>query len=131
LDQLKLNLEDKVEQMTMAIRNEETNALAVDDEIKRLLDYKTRMLNRAETIKKHIKLSMEQNGIKSLKFNNFSLTVAKTAGRVVIENEALIPKKYWIEKKIHTIDKMKIKEDLKNRNITGAKLFSGTSLRIK
>jgi len=131
LDQLKLTLEEKVENMTMAMRNFETTAVAIDDEIKRLQELKKSAQNRAVTIKKYIHSGMEQQGLKRLEFTNFQLLIAKCPPSVDIQSETDVPAEFWVTKKVHSIDKKKLKDALKEGEVEGAELKQSTSLRIK
>lgn len=130
LSQLNLNLEEKVENMTMAMRTFEVGALAIDEEIKRLTQLKNNNKQKAETVKRYIKAGMEDNKITKLEFTNFKLSIAKNPPSVIITDESKL-KDYEIEKITHSIDKAKLKKDLKEKEVEGAELIQGTSLRIK
>ncbi len=131
LSQLNLQLEDQVEEMTKDVINSESRAVAIDDEIKRLSDRKKAELQHAESVKGYIKSAMERQGLKKAKFVNFTVSVAKTPAKVVVDNEQLVPAKYWVEKTTNSIDKKSLKEALKEGEVEGAKLESGTTLRVK
>jgi len=132
LSQLQLNLEERSADLLKFCKTQESFNEAVDIEISRLQGLKLDRNKRVEFIKKTIKEAMENAGIKKMELPNFKLTVANNAPSVVIENESLVPKTFWREKTVHSIDKVKIKEALKaDKEVKGAKLESKTSLRIK
>jgi len=131
LSQLDLALEEKADNIIKYARNCELAANSLQEEIDRVKALQKGLLSKADTAKKLIKTTMEEVGKKKIELDSFVLTVAKTPDKVIIENESLIPKKYFEVKQTHRVDKKKLKEDLKKGDVKGAKLESGTNLRVK
>jgi hypothetical protein len=132
IDQLNLNLQEKLEQLTMAMKNYETRANGLKAEAERLAGLAVEAQNRALAIKNAIKGGMDKQGLKRLEFSNFELLIKKNPPRVKITSEIDIPADYWVTKEVHSINKKMLSEKLKSGEvISGAELEQDTSLKIK
>jgi len=132
LSNCKLSLEAKVSELAMEIKESEMYVSGIDEAIDRLKKQKEWFINHKETIEEDIIKSMQNNGMKKVIFNNFIISLGKTPPAVNIENELLIPDEYWKTKEIRTIDKIKIKQVLKNgEEIEGVILTQSDKLNIK
>ena len=83
-----------------------------------------------ETRKQHVLEWMQNAGIKSIEFIHQKMTLKKSPGAVKIEDEEMIPGDYKKEKVTITIDKTKIKNDIKDwKQVNGATIeFKDTLL---
>lgn len=80
--------------------------------------------------KEGMKIAMKELGVEEIEGNEIRFKTSSTAGKLVIENEELIPKDYKKEVVKIEIDKDRLKEDLKIGKVEGCKLEIGTSLRM-
>lgn len=102
-------------------------------EEKRIATARKIMENKIERSKEYIKEAMTTANIDKLSAGTFKLTVAKTAGKLVIDDPAVIPAQYLTYVPASTVpNNAEIKEAIKAGEIvTGAHVEAGTSLRIK
>ena len=131
LDNLKWEATDKLENIAKYIRNLESDIKAFEEEEKFYKAKKTIAKNKIESLKKYTWWFL--NAIWKDKFTagNFNFNFRKSTSVNIIDED-----KIWedyteiIETK--KIDKMKLKEDLKNwKQIEWAKLIENKNLQIK
>lgn len=143
-----LTEEDKnqiADQLTQALQTKSTNIIAyyqeqnallnaIDEQIKRLQDYKKFTKNKIDSYKEYVKNNMDLLGIDKIQTELGSITVANSPVSVEIIDIDKIPNEY---KKIVTevnIDKTKIKDNFKATGeiIDGVKIITDNKyLRIK
>lgn len=102
-------------------------------EEKRIAAARKVMENKIERSKEYIKEAMLNANIDKLSAGTFKLTVAKTAGKLVIDDPAVIPAQYLTYIPASTApNNADIKEAIKaGELVAGAHIEAGSSLRIK
>lgn len=69
--------------------------------------------------------------VKSIDFGDKKITVKENAGSLIVENEDIIPQKYIRQKIVNSVDKIWIKEALKNgEEVAGVKLEPSYTLLV-
>lgn len=132
IEAIKENLEAKAENIIAVIRNYETRIEGIKSEEKRLSEYRRSEEKKLENLKEYTKYCMEQLDHKKLDTNLGRLSLKKKPASLEIVDESLIPNEYKDEVTTIKVDKMQIKKDLKEKEITGVKLVEGgNSLVIK
>lgn len=137
-------IQERGNQLALSLRNKSTSVIAysrqleltedaISTEIKRLTDMKKVIVNRHTKFKEYVKENMEMLNLQKVDTPLGTLTIAKNPVSVEIFDESLIADEYKKEKVIISIDKIAIKDAIKNgENVQGAKLVEDkTSLRIK
>lgn len=132
-NELALILQNKAENIVGYNFTLESNLIALDNEIERLSKIKKAILNRQEKLNSAVKANMEKLGIEKIETNIGNLSIKKNPASVNIIDEKLITTEYIKEKITTSIDKTKIKEDLKSgKTVLGAELIeTNTRLEIK
>ena len=126
-----LELEKKSNNIVYALKNIESNNLAIDAEIERLQNLKKRNSKNIESIKSNVLFFMQQNKIDKIKpdLATFSLRKSESTD---IENIELLPAKFVTVKQTITADKVAIKKEIKEGiEVPGAKIVENYSLTIK
>jgi hypothetical protein len=132
LESINDTIELKADGYARIIRNLEGNVTALKTEIDRLTDRKKSIENSIDRLKENLKQAMIQTGKEKIKTDLFSISVANNPVAVSVINEDLIPRTYFNVKEIVTLDKVRIKDLLKNGQvIAGVELTQGKGLRIK
>lgn len=133
------------EQLTVALQKKSTNIIAyyqdqvtllngIDEQIKRLTEYKKLTKNKIDRYKEYVKAKMELLGIEKIQTELGTLSIARSPISVEIVNQALIPAKY---KEVVTdikVDKKRIADDFKATGeiIDGVNIITNnTNLRVK
>jgi len=125
-------IEVKAENYAKLIRNLEGNVNTLKTEIERLNDRKKSFENSIDRLKENLKLAMIQTGKEKIKTDLFNITVANNPAAVNIPNEDLIPDEFIRYETIKKIDRIAIRDALKNGAIMDfAELTVGKGLRIK
>lgn len=133
------------EELQTALTNKSTNIIAyyqnkqalingIDEEIKRLQEYKKAEKNRLDNYKEYVKKNMEILGIEKIETPVGKLTIAKSPISVEVINEDAIPSEYKTIVTEVKVDKNKIKDNFKETGeiIDGVRIVTdNTNLRIK
>lgn len=124
-------LEDKADGYAKVIAQLNADTLAIKDEEERLYNRRKTIENRIKYMKDRLQQMMELTGKTKFKTPLFSFGIQKNLPSVVIDDEAKVPKRFWIEQD-PKLDKVAIKELLKG-GITCdyAHLEQSQSLRIR
>lgn len=131
-DIIKLEIENKSSNMIALIRNIDTDITAIDNEITRLQKMKKAKENKAENIKKYIKICLEESGIKGVETPLGSIKIRNNAPKVVIDDLEKVDGKFVIVETTLKVDKKAIKDSIYEGNtVQGCHLERGTSLTIK
>lgn len=137
LDTLELDFKAKVENVAHKMNELKGDAEAIKTEMLRLNDIKLKKEAQAEWLKNYLKdtltaLAEPDKGFK-LETKLFKFTISKpTLNRLVIDDEAGVPKKLLIKEIKIKPDTRQIKELLKaGRKVKGCHLESGRSFTIK
>lgn len=132
IEQIKLNMETKAENIISAIRNYEASINAIKEEEKRLAEYRRIKENQLSRLKEYTQNVMELMEYKKLDTSLGRISLRKKPLSLEIVDEKLIPSEYKEEIVSLKIDKVQIKKDLKVKEIQGVKLVEGgNSLVIK
>lgn len=124
-------MEEKAQGYEMVARNFEASIPAIDHEIKRLQDMKKAKQARADALRNRVKDAMIVMGREKITCPLFELRIQKNPASVEVYEEALVPSEFW-RTPAQVIDKTALKEALKaGREIQGARLTQGESLRVK
>jgi hypothetical protein len=123
-------IEHKAENLAKIVKEVEGKAVLVENEIKRLQERKTTLLNNAKSIKQYLQREMEKTGKTKIKGELFNIGIQKNQASVNVLNEHLIPKGFFIPQP-PKLDKKQLKEELKHGDIPGAELVQTKGLRIR
>ena len=129
--QLALELKNKAENIVKYNFILESNINALNEEIERLNNIKKGIVAKQDKFKEYIKENMEQLDIEKLETPVGTLKIKKNPASVKILHENEIPVEYIKEKITTSIDKTKIKEDIKKGLVVlGAELVE-TNTRLE
>lgn len=131
LESIEGEIEDKADNYAKIIKSFESisNGLKLEEE--RLNKRRKSYENRVLQLKKNLESVMLNTGKTKFKTNLFSFGIQNNPPSVEVENEMLIPKKYYIEQE-PKLDKKAILEDLKNGiEVPGVSKKQTESLRIR
>ena len=132
MEAIKLQIENKAENIIAVIRNYESRIEAVKNEEKRLSEYRKSEEKKLERLKEYTITCMEMLDHKKLDTNLGRISLRKKPASLNIVDEDLIPNEYKETVQAIKIDKAQIKKDLKDKKIKGVELVEGeNSLIIK
>lgn len=132
IDSIDGELELKAVDLIKYSRELELMAHAVRSEEVRLKERREALLSRADQLKAYVKESMVELGKKKIESDLFTLSLRKSSGKVVINDESLIPECYRRVKMTSSPDKTWIKEALKDGvEVEGAELVKEHTLQIR
>lgn len=121
---------DKLNSVMYVIKQAETDAVMLDDEVKRLNKKKSTLKNRAKLLKDLIFKTVSCLDEKKFKTDKFAFTIRKSQPSVQILSEDDLPRQYRVAK--WSADKVKIKEALKNgEEVIGCALVQSESLQVR
>ena len=130
LDLIEIDFAEKIDNIAKIITEFNGNIEILKNEEKRLASKRKIIESKVKNLKSYIEENMIKTEKKKIKTDLFSFNIQKNPSKLIIENEELLPKKYF--KMLEpAIDNQTLKEDLKNGEIQGAKLLQTESLRIK
>jgi len=96
-----------------------------------LADRRNRAVARQDRLRGLIEQAMVMVGIDTVKRPTATLSIAKVNPKPIITDEAEVPSIYWKQPE-PVLDKAKINEDAKTRDIPGVSMTNGgTSLKIR
>lgn len=123
--------EDKAENYAYIINQLNSDEKMLNDEIKRLMERKQRIVKNRNRLKDTLKEQMETTGKTKIQSPKVTIWIQNNPPKVEIKDESLIAKKYFI-KQAPLLDKQAIKEALKEgHKVRGAELIQTTGLRLK
>jgi hypothetical protein len=132
LESLNDTIELKADGYARIIRNLEANAVALKTEIDRLTNRRRSIENSIDRLKENLKNAMIATGKEKIKTDLFNVTVVNNPVAVNVIDEKLIPEKYFKVEIIRKLDKISLRDAIKNgEEIQGAELMQGKGLRIK
>ena len=124
-------IELKAENSAIIIKELESEMLKIKTEEIRLSSRRKAIENNIEVIKQRLYNAMKLTGKEKFKTALFNFTIGKNPVKLVIDDESLIPKKYYVKQE-PKLDAAKLKEDLKAGAVRKyAHLEQGENLRIK
>lgn len=118
----------KSESYVYAIKDYDAWEEMIAAEIQRLTQMKRVATNAKNRLKQTLIVAMQQFGYDRVTYDLHSLTLRKTTAVNVID-EAAVPKEYF--KVELTLDKKRLKDDLKQAAIPGAELSEGYYIQIR
>lgn len=126
------DLEQKCTAVATVIKNMDAFIEQMKD-AKRELDERIKAFeSRSERINNYLLDNMKKTGIIKIESPYFTIALRTNPPSVIIEDEGEIEGKYWKQKTVSTIDKLRIKEALQNgEDVPGAKLIAGERVDIK
>ncbi|UXR72331.1 MULTISPECIES: siphovirus Gp157 family protein [unclassified Staphylococcus] len=131
LDSIEAETHEKVDNIIGLKRSVDGDVGVIDAEIKRLQKMKKQKANLSDRLKSYLEVMLEQRGLKKYKTPTNHIYKRKNAPSVIITNESLIDKAYYIPQP-PKLNKTQIKEDIKaGADVEGAELQASESLVIK
>jgi len=132
LDKIEDELENKAVAISSYIKNLEGHQNAIKKAVDDMNDRGFVIQRKIEAIRKYLLTNMERTGISKINSPYFDITLKKNPCSVVIEDEAILSDDYKKAKVQLSIDKIKIRDDLKNGiEVKGAKLIQSNRIEIK
>ena len=126
-----IELEKKSNNIIYAIKNLESNNVAIDTEIERLKAIKERNVKNVDSIKNHILNFMKNNNIDKIQTGLATFSTRKSKS-TQIDNAELIPGEFLILKQSFQPDKTAIKKAIEaGKEVAGASIIENVSLQIK
>ena len=126
-----IELEKKSNNIIYALKNLESNNVAIDAEIERLNAIKEKNVKNVDSIKNHILNFMKNNNIDKVQTDlaTFSLRKSKSTQ---IDNIEQIPSEFITVKQTFQPDKTAIKKAIEEgKKVAGASIIENVSLQIK
>ena len=126
-----IELEKKSNNIIYAIKNLESNNVAIDAEIERLKAIKERNVKNVDSIKNHILNFMKTNSIDKIQTELATFSTRKSKS-TQIDNIEIIPGEFVTVKQTFQPDKTAIKKAIEaGKEVTGATVIENVSLQIK
>ena len=132
IESIKAEITDEAVSIGKILRNIELDTQKLKDEIARLTARKKVLENRSTLLKNTLQTCMESVGMPKIKTPLFNFNIQKNPPSLVIDDEELIPRRYFIPQP-NKINTTQLKNDIKAGTYTGkcAHLEQSKSLRIK
>lgn len=125
-------LEEKVQGYEMVARTIESSRPTIKAEIKRLQDLDKAIDARASLLRKRVLTAMQELGDQKIACPLFEMRIQKNPPALDVFEEALVPDEFWHMPTERVLDRAALKEAIKKgRDVQGARLTQGESLRIK
>lgn len=133
LTAVEIPFQEKAVSVAYHILNTNADIVAIESEIERLTTLKDRATKHSASVKRYLQSAMEAVNTNEIKTATLSLRIQNNPPSVIVENEELIPKKYFrLIPERYEIDKVLIKESWKNGvGVEGTHIEQKQSLRIK
>jgi hypothetical protein len=113
MDGIKGEFEVKADSVVMLCRNIEGDIDAIDKEVDRLNELKRIKKNTVGQLSDYLRRNMEAADIKSIKRPLFTITLALSPEKVIVDNEQAVPDEFVTLKSVITPDKKTIAVKLK------------------
>ncbi|WP_025804634.1 siphovirus Gp157 family protein [Pseudomonas chlororaphis] len=113
MDGIKGEFAEKADSIVMLRRNIEGDIDAIDKEVDRLSELKRIKKNTVDQISDYLRRNMEAADIKSIKRPLFTITLALSPEKVIVDNEQAVPDEFVSLKSVITPDKKTIAVRLK------------------
>lgn len=122
LDSMQIAFNDKAESLIKYTQNIESDIDQVDNMIKQLQARKKSLKNKVDSFREYVRYNMESSGIDKISCPLFTMTLKKASPVVEIVDQDLIPDEFITVEVVQKVDKMKLKNALKQGDVAGAKL---------
>lgn len=133
-DELTIALQNKSNNIIAYYQNRQTLYEGIDEQIKRLQEYKTKVKSQLDNFKEYVKQNMEVLGIEKIETDLGKISIVKNPISVEVIDEYKIPAEYKEAVTTVKVDKKKIADNFKATGelIDGVKIHTDNkSLRIK
>ncbi|CZS03396.1 siphovirus Gp157 family protein [Clostridioides difficile] len=128
---IKQEIQNKNTRIVSVIINIDSDINSIDSEIKRLQELKRVKKNTIDRLKSNIKDCMELLGTKKVETILGNISIRKSAGSLVIEDEEKIPAIYKTVEQVVKVDKNTIKDFIKKgHEVEGCRIEYSTTLTI-
>ena len=132
LDKVADDMKHKGVAIASYIRNIEAEEEAIEEAIKRMEARKNQLLRKTKSLVDYLQSNMERCAISEISCPYFVIKLKKCPVSIDVINESEIPSEYLKVKKIVSVDKVKIKEELQaGVCINGVALKQNMRLEIK
>lgn len=131
LEGLKGTLEVKSANIGKFVKRLDGFGVALDTEIKRLQERKVRLKKTKDWFKNYLKTNMERAKINKIVTDLFTLKIVKNPPKIVVINPDDIPSEFKTQEVIEKVNRVYIREQLKQMEIKGVELVQETRLEIK
>ncbi|CAK0763906.1 Viral Gp157 protein [Gammaproteobacteria bacterium] len=133
LEALETEIAVKAQNIGALILNLEAEANKIETAEKRLADKRLTLKNRAKWIRDYLFSGMQTAGLKKIKSPDglFTLSIRKNPPSVTIDDQNMIPDRFIRTITEVSVDKVALREELKIREVPGARLEVGERLEIK
>lgn len=126
IEQIDIDIEEKIKNCVIMMREHESNLQRLKDEIARLEKLAKSEQAAAEWLEGYISQSMEATEKDNLDLGIFKLTLKKAAKKTNILDESKIPSDFWVTiPETKQLDKKSLLAALKIAPIEGAELADG------
>lgn len=128
LDALLMQREDKLEAIACWIKNLQSDANAIHEEINALAIREAKCRRKAESLKQYLASALQGE-----KFSTAKCAISfRRSDRVAIQDISLVPQKYMKKTVTYAPDKTAIKERLKaGKNVKGCQLIENLNTQIQ
>ena len=128
LDALLMQRDEKLEAIACWIKNLQSDANAIHEEINALAIREARCRRKAESLKQYLASALQGE-----KFSTAKCAVSfRRSERVAIQDESLVPKKFMKKSVLYSPDKTAIKEAIKaGKNVNGCQLIENFNTQIQ
>lgn len=130
LESLDDAIEDKAESYAIIDKELEAQEDKFAKEIKRLQERKKAISNNRKRLKEDLLNGMKMTGKERFKTELFSFWIQKNPARLVIKDEKLIPKKYYV-KQADKLDTVSLKKDATNEEVSGVTIEQSEGVRFR
>ena len=130
LESLDDAIEDKAESYAIIDKELEAQEDKFAKEIKRLQERKKAISNNRKRLKEDLLNGMKLTGKERFKTELFSFWIQKNPARLVIKDEKLIPKKYYV-KQADKLDTVSLKKDATNEEVSGVTIEQSEGVRFR
>lgn len=128
---ISIELKKKSNNIIYAIKNLESNNIAIDAEIERLKAIKERNIKNVDSIKNHILNFMKTNNIDKIQ-TDLAIFSTRKSKSTQIDNIELLPSEFVTVNQTLQPDKTAIKKAIEaGKEVIGASIIENVSLKIK
>jgi hypothetical protein len=132
LEQIQDAFENKAINVAKVMRSLQTNAEAVKEVAKALMEKAKQIETKCDYLTIYLRENMRACDIKRITSPELTISLRKSGGRIVIDDESKIPSEYINHKEIMSVDKNRLKADLlEDHVIDGCHLDFTPTLQVK